>query len=247
LQFFNISQISISIEAENSHLILDASFIFDSSSSRLIRYFVCDYHVAIIEILASSSFCVMNHTMAHNLASLYEGHVIPKANSPSKLGHFIPFSCDSGGGIASMFFLSEFESNRSDVIIDYGFTKLFTELATDGTLRYVQNIAALTVQCEKHLRQLGQKGPKTFRPAQFTFPIDEPVRKTHPFKQRAWSGPFDVLYLCDATGSMDSTIQAAKDQCVTISRELASKLSDLSVPVWGCFLLRSSRFEFRQP
>jgi hypothetical protein len=163
------------------------------------------------------------HTLAHNLASLYEGYTISKANSPSKLGPFIPFSYDSGGGIASMFFLSEFESNRGDVIIDCGFTKLFTELTTDGTLRYVQNVAALTLQYEKHLRRLGQKGPKTFRPTPFSFPIDEAVSKTRVFKQSPLSGPFDVLYLCDATGSMGGTIQAAKNECVAISRELASK------------------------
>jgi hypothetical protein len=132
--------------------------------------------------------------LAHNLASLYERYTISKANSQSKLGHFIPFVYDSGGGIASMFFLSEFESNRGDVIIDGGFAKLSTELTTDGTLRYVKSIAALTVQYEKHRRRLGQKGPKTFRPARFTFPIDESVRKTHLFKRSKFrSGPCALM------------------------------------------------------
>jgi hypothetical protein len=55
----NISQISISIEAGNSHLIVDSAFILDSSRSRLIRYFGCNYEIMIsfnIEILCSSCF-----------------------------------------------------------------------------------------------------------------------------------------------------------------------------------------------
>jgi hypothetical protein len=129
-------------------------------------------------------FC-HRHTLAHNIASLHEGDTISKADCLSKLGPFIPFLYNSGGGTMSIFFLSEFVSNRGNVIINCGFTKLFTKFTTDGTLRHVQNRAALIVQYEKHLRYLGQKRPKTFRPAQFTLPIDESVCKTHLFKQSA--------------------------------------------------------------
>jgi hypothetical protein len=163
------------------------------------------------------------HTLAHNLASIYEGTTVSQANDASELGPFIPFSYDSEGGISSMMFLSDFEQIRGDVIIDCGFTKLFTELTTDGTLRYVQNIAALTIQCEKHLRHLGERGPRIYRPPSFTQNIDERV-KARRFRLVRASGPFDVLYLIDATGSMRDTIWCAKDQCVEISQELDESL-----------------------
>jgi len=162
------------------------------------------------------------HTLAHNLASLYEGYTISQANGPDHLGPFIPFSYDSSGGISSMFFLADFESDCGDVIIDCGFTKLFMELTEDGTLRYVQNIAALTIQAEKHLRRRGQNGPKNFRPKSFSFPIDNSL-------------PFDVLYLCDATGSMSSTLSAAKDKCVAIADELGTQYPDFSFQFGAVF------------
>jgi hypothetical protein len=133
-----------------------------------------------------------------------------------------------------MMFLSEFGQTRGDVIIDCGFTKLFTELTTDGTLRYVQNIAALTIQYEKRLRQLGEKGPKTFRPPSFSQVIDETV-KSRTFRSDGFSGPFDVLYLVDATGSMGGTIQSAKQQCVLISQELARVLPQIQFQFGAIF------------
>jgi hypothetical protein len=165
------------------------------------------------------------HTLAHNLASIFEGITIGKVKDPSHLGPFIPFSYDSEGGISALFYLSDYESARGDVIIDCGFTKLFTELTQDGTLRYVQNIAALTGQYEKHIRlTLSENGPKNARPTSFDYPINENVSKDRVFKQSETSGPFDVVYLCDATGSMKSYITAAKNECVAISQQLQRDL-----------------------
>jgi hypothetical protein len=164
-------------------------------------------------------------TLAHNLASIFEGLTIAKVKPGSNLGPFLPFSYDSEGGISSLFYLSDFESKRGDVIIDCGFTKLFTELTEDGTLRYVQNIAALTGQYEKSMRLTGaENGAKTVRPVSFAYPIDETVRADKLFVQSETSGPFDVVYLCDATGSMSSYIEAAKKECVSISEQLRRTL-----------------------
>jgi hypothetical protein len=166
---------------------------------------------------------IIRPLLCHNLATIYEGVTISKANDPAKLGPFEPFAYDSSGGISSMFLLSDYKSVSGDVIIDCGFTKLFTELQEDGTLRYVQNIACMTIQCEKRKRESGENGPKIFRPTPFTQKIDE-TAKGPGFRPRFMLLPFDVLYLCDATGSMSGAIEAAKNQCVAISHELQSRL-----------------------
>jgi hypothetical protein len=158
------------------------------------------------------------HTVAHNLSSLFEGITIAKVKDPSNLGPFVPFSYDSEGGLSAMFYFSEYESNRGDVIIDCGFTKLFTELTEDGTLRYVQNIAAVTAQYEIHFRRMSsENGPKEFRPTSFHWPIDDRFPIDH---------LFDVVYLCDATGSMQKYISAAKSQCFRISDQLERDLPE---------------------
>jgi hypothetical protein len=146
-------------------------------------------------------------------------------------------SYDSKVGISSMFWLSDFDQPRGDMIIDCGFTKLFTELtfqSKDGTFRYLQNIAALSGQYEKNYRKYGENGPKSFRPISFSQVIDESVKWTK-FTANSRNGPFDVLYMVDATGSMESYIQASKDQCVAISNELKSKLRDFQFQFGGIF------------
>jgi hypothetical protein len=179
-------------------------------------------------------FFYQRHSLAHNLAQIYEGTTVSRANDASKLGPFIPFSYDSEGGISSMMFLSDVDQIRGDVIIDCGFTKLFTELTTDGTLRYVQNIAALTAQYQKHYQQLGANGPKGYRPPSFTQQIDETVKK-QVFMSRCPFGPFDILYLVDGTGSMMGTIEAAKRECVSISEELTQILSSFDFQFGAIF------------
>jgi hypothetical protein len=176
-------------------------------------------------------------SLAHNLVSIYEGYTISNAQDPTKISPFIPFSYDSKGGISSLFWLSDFEQTRGDMIIDCGFTKLFTELtfqSKDGTFRYIQNIAALTGQYEKNYRKYGQNGPKSFRPVSFSQIIDESVKWTK-FTANTPGGPFDVLYMVDSTGSMGEYIQAAKEQCVAISNELKSKLPDFQFQFGGIF------------
>jgi hypothetical protein len=79
----------------------------------------------------------------------------------------------------------------------------------DGTIRYVQNIAAVTGQMEKHVRQMksGDAG-KTFRPVSFSFPILPTVRGGR--KLRRVKEPFDVVYMIDATGSIKKIHSSSK-------------------------------------
>jgi hypothetical protein len=91
------------------------------------------------------------HSLAHNLASLYEGITISHPEPVSALGPFTPFSWNTNGDLCTIYSLASPQSTVGDVIIDCGYTKLFMELRKDGTLQYVANIAALTTQYEKEL------------------------------------------------------------------------------------------------
>ncbi|KAK8886006.1 hypothetical protein M9Y10_041465 [Tritrichomonas musculus] len=164
-------------------------------------------------------------SVAHNLVSLYEGQTISRANNPNDIAPFRPFAYDSEGGLISLYFASTADDKCGDVFIDTGFTKLFNELkfsGNDGTQRYVQNIAAFTAQYQKHLRDLGENGPRIYRPVKFSFTIDE-SRKSNSVT-KAMDPSFDIIYMVDATGSMSSHINAAKEQCINISNELKVKL-----------------------
>jgi hypothetical protein len=90
-------------------------------------------------------------SLAHNLASIYEGVTISHPEPVSALGPFVPFSWNSNGELCTIYSLAGLESTVGDVIIDCGYTKLFEEMRQDGTLQYVANIAALTVHEEKEL------------------------------------------------------------------------------------------------
>jgi hypothetical protein len=93
--------------------------------------------------------------LAHNLGAIYEGVTISIPKDPFNIDPFVPFSYDSKGGISSLFYLSDYDQPRGDIIIDCGFTKLFNQLTPnpqEGTLRYIKNISALTGQYVKHFR-----------------------------------------------------------------------------------------------
>ena len=46
---------------------------------------------------------------------------------------------------------------------------------------------------------------------------------------------FDIIYMIDATGSMGSYLEAAKDQCINISNELKSKFNNFDYQFGGIF------------
>ena len=48
-------------------------------------------------------------------------------------------------------------------------------------------------------------------------------------------GDFDIVYMIDATGSMGSYLQAAKDQCINISNELKNKFKSFNFKFGGVF------------
>jgi hypothetical protein len=95
--------------------------------------------------------CYHRHSLAHNLAHIYEGVTISHPEPAHAIRPFIPFSYATNGDLCTIYYLSDYHCPLGDVIIDCGFTKLFIDMKTGGTLRYVQNIVALTMQHEKKL------------------------------------------------------------------------------------------------
>ena len=80
------------------------------------------------------------------------------------------------------------------------FTKLFNELDTDGTKRYILNIASFITQFAKRLGEIGENWKTNFKINPFSFTFDESV-KWDGFKITT-SNEFDIVYLLDVTVSM---------------------------------------------
>ena len=163
-------------------------------------------------------------SISHNLVKLYEGYTISRANYSdiNNIEPFLPFVYDSEGGLISFYYPSKPNNQCGDLFFDCGFTKLFYELKyseNDGTERYILNIAGFLAQYERRHYELGENGPKIFRPTKFSMIIDE-----NKLSSSILNPAFDILYLVDATGSMSGQIQSAKEECINISNELKQEL-----------------------
>ena len=62
---------------------------------------------------------------------------------------YIPFAYDEKGCISILFYISPLNSKRGNIVIDGGFSKLFTELDTEGTSKYILHIIKDLIYLEK--------------------------------------------------------------------------------------------------
>ena len=135
---------------------------------------------------------------------------------------FIPFSYDHEGGLSIIFYPSSGE--EGDIIIDGGFSKLFNEIETTGTYRYLLNCISWTTQFSKRNMDNGNSWVDMFNLDSFSYDIREDANWI--FREDQISRDFDIVYLIDATGSMQREINAAKDQVISILNELKNKYPD---------------------
>ena len=91
--------------------------------------------------------------LGHSLAKIAIGTKVSYAQSikdnnplkrPEEVALFIPFAYDDMGCITILFYLSLLNSNAGNIVVDGGFSKLFTELDTESTGKYIQNIIGFT-------------------------------------------------------------------------------------------------------
>ena len=113
---------------------------------------------------------IQRQSLSHNLYKIYEGETISSITKNNKrkmdvtlsdIKPFIPFARDTEGGITSLLYLAN-DSGQGDLILDGGFTKLFSNMEENGTFRYVQNIARFTARPEVHNSK--KILPKDYRP-----------------------------------------------------------------------------------
>ena len=161
-------------------------------------------------------------SLGHNLVKIDEGTTVSYVLEPDNIAPFNVFGYEHQGGTNILFYTPPFKYNHGYLILEGGFTKLFNELETDGTKRYVLNIAAFTTQFAKRYGEIGENWKTDFKITPFDFKLDESVKWTG-FIRRT-SNEFDIVYLLDATGSMGSYLRAARDQCISISDKLKADL-----------------------
>ena len=166
-------------------------------------------------------FCnVERKSIANNLIKIYEGITLSYAQGKT-LYPFIPFSKDSSGHFNSMFYNGTDDGNglgEGDIFIDCSYTKFFINMTKEGTSRYLQNISAFLGSVER--RANTGYHPREFRPEKVNFSLNKNKILHYKFPKI----PYDLLYLVDATGSMDNSIEAVKNYCVDISNILNSEM-----------------------
>ena len=172
------------------------------------------------------------YSLAHNLAIIAEGTTVSYTKEIN-LEPFTAFAYDNEGGISIVFWTSNDSKKNGDIIIDGGFTKLFNELDTEGTYRYIQNIIAWTTQYSKRIYELGDNWIGKFIISSFYFEINY-AEIWEGFTYRM-SNDFDIVYMIDSTGSMSGSITAAKNKALEISNFLKKKFPKLNFSFGGIF------------
>ena len=87
-----------------------------------------------------------------------------------------------------------------------------------GTSRYLQNIGAFIGSAERRYK-IGEH-PSLYRPDGVFFTLKKNSSLFYKFPKKS----FDVVYLVDATGSMEGSIQAVKTYCVEIANILKNQI-----------------------
>ena len=168
--------------------------------------------------------------LAHNLERIFEGitigFVIDGNTEP-----FIPFSKDSQGGINSLFYngTDNKGSGEGDIFIDCGYTKFFLNMKEKGTERYLQNIGGFIGSAERRAG-LGIE-PGLYRPDGLDFKLDKSPEKFYKYNLKS----FDVVYLVDATSSMQEIIDKVKTYCEEISEVLKKEMMLYDFQFGGVF------------
>ena len=183
---------------------------------------------------------VMRFSLGHNLKKIYEGSSVSYAKikkdddielneemndikedqldnpTDENLLPFIPFAYDNKGNLSIIFYPST--NQEGDIIIDGGFSKLFNEIETNGTYRYLLNCIAWTTQFSKRMMDKGYSWVESFNLNSFSYDINPDAKWI--FRKEISIKEFDIIYLIDATGSMKNEINAAREQVVNILNEL---------------------------
>ena len=196
------------------------------------------------------------YSLGHNLLEIYEGYTISYAkikkpgvdskkekkdinekdleeSTEKKLRPFIPFAYDQDKGLSFVFYPSS--GNKGDIIIDGDFSKLFNEIEETGTYKYILNCISWTSQFSKRFREKGDSWIETFELRSFDYDII--MDANWEFREEKSSKDFFIIYLIDATGSMEAKISAAKEQVINIIKELKNNYPDYSFKFGAIFYL----------
>lgn len=184
---------------------------------------------------------IQRFSLAHNLKKIFEGTTVSYAKvkkdnqelneekndikeedlvdpTNEQLLPFIPFAYDHDKGLSIIFYPSSDE--EGDIIIDGGFSKLFNEILTKGTDRYILNCISWTTQFSKRIVDKGDSWVELFNLDSFNYDIKRDAKWI--FRDEI-SKDFDIVYLIDGTNSMRREINAAKEQVINIFNELKTK------------------------
>ena len=158
-------------------------------------------------------------SIAHNIKQIFEGYTVSHTMGGS-IDPFIPFTRDSDGGINSLFYNGSDDGNgegEGDIFIDCGYTKFFLNMKELGTSQYLQNIGGFIGSSERR-NKIYPQNPGKYRPKAVDFKLNK--NQLYNYQKI----PFDVVYLVDATESMDKPINSVKQYCLDIANILKKEI-----------------------
>ena len=158
-------------------------------------------------------------SIAHNIKQIFEGYTVSHTMGGS-IDPFIPFTRDSDGGINSLFYNGSDDGNgegEGDIFIDCGYTKFFLNMKEKGTSQYLQNIGGFIGSSERR-NKIYPQNPGKYRPKAVDFKLNK--NQLYNYQKI----PFDVVYLVDATESMDKPINSVKQYCLDIANILKKEI-----------------------
>ena len=184
---------------------------------------------------------IKRYSLGHNLKKIFEGTIVSFSKIKAEdidednlkedpsidiFFPFVPFSYEHDEGLSVIFYPSWDGDNRGDIIIDGGFSKLFNEIDRTGAYRYVLNSIARTTQFSRRKAENGDYWVESFNLASFKYDIkyDEIWTIFRPTIRNK----FDIVYLIDATGSMEEEINSVKEQDINILKDLKDKFPDIN-------------------
>lgn len=112
--------------------------------------------------------------LSFGIEKIYEGEAISFVHDDKSIySPFIPFMKDSENGISALIYPSVVNRDyqTGDIIIDCGYSKLFSKMYPSGTFRYVRNIAGWTARPE--INKINGIEPWNYRPKAVIFDLNE--------------------------------------------------------------------------
>ena len=135
-----------------------------------------------------------------------------------------------------LYYDPKISEERGPIVVHGGFTSAFYDFQLEGTGKLLISIVCWLMRCEEKIKKQIDKSNENNN---FKKPLINKINeiKINKIFKDWYKYKLDIVYMVDATFSMDIYINSVKDQCKNISNELKEKYKDYDVH-FGCVFYR---------